>query len=241
MFNNQYGRSMIEMLGVLSIIGVLSVGGIAGFSGVMTQYKVNKTVEQVMEMVSVLAQIGEQSGTYEGLSNAVAIKMKAIPNGISIDGNNLTNLFGGKVTITPSGLLSSNDNGAFAVTFTGLSSDACLRLATQNWQSGQSGSLVGIGFATNTSTESTRERTLERPIMALPERAIEELPERAIDILPNQPIGTLPETANTSPADSLLLNCNDVGCAKNLPISITNAIEKCGCESDTCIMVVKFF
>ena len=53
MFNNQYGRSMIEMLGVLSIIGVLSVGGIAGFSGVMTQYKVNKTVAQVMEMVSV--------------------------------------------------------------------------------------------------------------------------------------------------------------------------------------------
>ena len=30
MKNNQFGRSMIEMLGVLAIIGVLSVGGIAG-------------------------------------------------------------------------------------------------------------------------------------------------------------------------------------------------------------------
>ena len=28
MKNNQFGRSMIEMLGVLAIIGVLSVGGI---------------------------------------------------------------------------------------------------------------------------------------------------------------------------------------------------------------------
>lgn len=210
---------MIEMLGVLSIIGVLSVGGIAGFSGVMTQYKVNKTVEQVMEMVSVLAQIGEQSGTYEGLDNSVAIKMKAIPSGISIDGDNLTNLFGGNVTIESSSLLAddNNDNGAFAVTFTGLSSDACLRLATQNWQSGQSGSLVGIGFAADTTTEPTLEPTTEPTL---------------------EPTT---EPTNTSPADNLLLNCNDVGCAKNLPISITNAIEKCGCESDTCIMVVKFF
>ena len=31
----QNGRSMIEMLGVLAIIGVLSVGGIAGYSKAM--------------------------------------------------------------------------------------------------------------------------------------------------------------------------------------------------------------
>lgn len=30
MKNNQFGRSMIEMLGVMAIIGVLSVGGIVG-------------------------------------------------------------------------------------------------------------------------------------------------------------------------------------------------------------------
>ena len=29
--NEQTGRSMVEMLGVLAIIGVLSVGGIAGY------------------------------------------------------------------------------------------------------------------------------------------------------------------------------------------------------------------
>ena len=32
---NFFGRSMIEMLGVLAIIGVLSVGGIAGYSKAM--------------------------------------------------------------------------------------------------------------------------------------------------------------------------------------------------------------
>ena len=43
----QYGRSMIEMLGVLAIIGVLSVGGIAGYSKAMTKYRINKTIEQI--------------------------------------------------------------------------------------------------------------------------------------------------------------------------------------------------
>ena len=46
MKQNQFGRSMIEMLGVLAIIGVLSVGGIAGYSKAMEQYKINKTIEQ---------------------------------------------------------------------------------------------------------------------------------------------------------------------------------------------------
>ncbi|MBQ8672151.1 MAG: hypothetical protein IJ525_06495 [Alphaproteobacteria bacterium] len=43
----QYGRSMIEMLGVLAIIGVLSVGGIAGYSKAMQKYRINKAIEQI--------------------------------------------------------------------------------------------------------------------------------------------------------------------------------------------------
>ena len=45
MKQKQYGRSMIEMLGVLAIIGVLSVGGIAGYSKAMEKWKINKTIE----------------------------------------------------------------------------------------------------------------------------------------------------------------------------------------------------
>ena len=43
---NSFGRSMIEMLGVLAIIGVLSVGGIAGYFKAMEKFKINKTIEQ---------------------------------------------------------------------------------------------------------------------------------------------------------------------------------------------------
>ena len=43
---NSFGRSMIEMLGVLAIIGVLSVGGIAGYSKAMEKWKINKMQEE---------------------------------------------------------------------------------------------------------------------------------------------------------------------------------------------------
>ena len=40
----EYGRSMIEMLGVLAIIAVLSVGGIAGYSKAMEKFKITKAI-----------------------------------------------------------------------------------------------------------------------------------------------------------------------------------------------------
>ena len=43
---NSFGRSMIEILGVLAIIGVLSVGGIAGYSKAMMMWKINKMQEE---------------------------------------------------------------------------------------------------------------------------------------------------------------------------------------------------
>ena len=46
MKQNQFGRSMIEMLGVLAIIGVLSVGGIAGYSKAMEKFRINKVTEE---------------------------------------------------------------------------------------------------------------------------------------------------------------------------------------------------
>jgi len=46
MKSEEFGRSMIEMLGVLAIVGILSVGGIAGFSKAMMKYKLNKLTEE---------------------------------------------------------------------------------------------------------------------------------------------------------------------------------------------------
>ena len=55
--NNQSGRSMIEMLGVLAIIGVLSIGGIAGYSKAMFKYKFNKTMDIVSNAIARLVEL----------------------------------------------------------------------------------------------------------------------------------------------------------------------------------------
>ena len=41
----QSGRSMVEMLGVLAIIGVLSIGGIAGYTLSMRRYRANQVLD----------------------------------------------------------------------------------------------------------------------------------------------------------------------------------------------------
>ena len=51
----EYGRSMIEMLGVLAIIGVLSIGGLAGYTMAMNRHRANTALEYVSRC-GVLAQ-----------------------------------------------------------------------------------------------------------------------------------------------------------------------------------------
>ena len=51
---NSFGRSMIEMLGVLAIIGVLSVAGIAGYSKAMEKFKINKMIDEYSYLINGL-------------------------------------------------------------------------------------------------------------------------------------------------------------------------------------------
>ena len=43
----QFGRSMVEMLGVLAIIGVLSIGGLLGYRRAVNKYQANTILDDV--------------------------------------------------------------------------------------------------------------------------------------------------------------------------------------------------
>ncbi len=80
------GRSMVEMLGVLTIIGVLSVGAIAGYSKAMMKYKLNKHAEAVNMLINNVLSIKNQLSpatdndlTYYG---TILYKLNLIPEGI---------------------------------------------------------------------------------------------------------------------------------------------------------------
>ena len=156
-YEEQSGRSMIEMLGVLAIIGVLSVGGIAGYSKAMTKFKTNKVADNVAMIVTNIRTLYAQQQNYSGLDNDSAIQMGVVPDELQIadstnstTGKKLQNAFLGSVVIgagTVTGMDAGSDSGAnrgFFVIMNGLPKEACVTLATNDWGSGYSSGLVGI-------------------------------------------------------------------------------------------------
>jgi len=91
---NEHGRSMIEMLGVLAIIGVLSVGGIAGYSKAMQKYKINKTIEQITLIAgNVRAFFGPQKN-YVGACCSTDVNGSCPDNGCSGSSGNIISTWG---------------------------------------------------------------------------------------------------------------------------------------------------
>ena len=142
-YKEQAGRSMIEMLGVLAIIGVLSVGGIAGYSKAMNKFKTNKVADNVSMLVANIKTLYAQQKTYGGLTNESAVAMGVVPDELGTTAK-LTNAFNGDVYISTADSTKDDDNKAFNIVFDGLSREACITLATNDWGSGYSSGLIAM-------------------------------------------------------------------------------------------------
>jgi len=140
---NENGRSMIEMLGVLAIIGVLSVGGIAGYSKAMLKYRVNKSVQQISLIASNIQTFFAPQGNYEGLNNIdVKKKAKLIPDEMW-DGSNIRTGVGRFCQIFEN-YFNSGGNKEFILFIVDIDSvEACIELMSQDW-SNLTHNLIGI-------------------------------------------------------------------------------------------------
>ena len=139
--NNQNGRSMIEMLGVLAIIGVLSVGGIAGYSKAMQKYRINKTIEQIALIAGNVRTFFSNQQNYADLSGDAAMsiikKAKLVPEEMWVTSEGALGLYIDKLNSafdTQFYLLSVMKSGykTFAV-YLQVPEEACIELATQDW------------------------------------------------------------------------------------------------------------
>ena len=142
-YKEQSGRSMIEMLGVLAIIGVLSVGGIAGYSKAMNKFKTNKVADNVSMLVANIKTMYAQQKTYDNLNNANAVSLGVVPDELGTTAK-LTNAFNGDVYISTADSTTKDDKKAFNIVFDGLSKEACITLATNDWGSGYSSGLIAM-------------------------------------------------------------------------------------------------
>ncbi len=162
MRNNENGRSMVEMLGVLAIIGVLSAGGLAGYSKAMFKHKLNSTMDQITMLVTNIRTMYGTQGNYGGLSEEAAYNLGIIPevmvktktpaSGLVTE-ITLSNPFKGGVTIDTSKTKATAANDtAFVVTYSGLPKEACLALATADFGSGAGSGFIGVNVAASADT-----------------------------------------------------------------------------------------
>ena len=93
---NEYGRSMIEMLGVLAIVGVLSVGGMSGYSKAMTKYKMNKQVEQYSSFINNLIILSNSTdlSSLPYRPTEILRYFNVIPEGMPNTGNGIRDVWG---------------------------------------------------------------------------------------------------------------------------------------------------
>ena len=157
--NEQSGRSMVEMLGVLAIIGVLSIGGISGYSKAMAKYRINKTLDQISTLVMNIRTLYASAVNYSGLNNGVAVQMGIIPRDMlqaargSTVASDITiiNVYGGQIKLTAGG----TDDRNFYVTYSGLPMEACVSIATADWgsQAGSGLQSISVGASDTGKTE----------------------------------------------------------------------------------------
>ena len=163
MKNNETGRSMVEMLGVLAIIGVLSAGGLAGYSKAMFKHKLNSTMDQITMLVTNIRTMYGTQGNYSGLDEASAFDLGIVPAVMASDTRSgssgavaLTNPFKGEVhisTVNAKDLSKTDVPTGFKLQYTGLPTEACIALATADFGSGAGSGFIGVGIATHkTST-----------------------------------------------------------------------------------------
>ena len=136
------GRSMIEMLGVLAIIGVLSAAGLAGYSKAMAKHKINKTVDQMANIINNMrtAYYGKNAGhpyadfgqskeeALAGMKNAVALRV--FPEEMVQDKETpkVYNAYKGEVYI-----ITRDQGETFEVVFENLPRQASIAIGTMDW------------------------------------------------------------------------------------------------------------
>ena len=130
---HECGRSMVEILGVLAIIGVLSVGGLAGYSKAMQKNKVNKTEDEIVQIMTNLRTLFSTSGsefTFGEDELKQAIKADVFPKHMIVGLEKLQNLYKGEVKLS---VVKIDGNSTFKLTYEGLPKEAVLAIATAYW------------------------------------------------------------------------------------------------------------
>ena len=150
---NQYGRSMMEMLGVLAVIGILTVGG---FNLVM-KTRMHQAINEVTDTMTSLAQKTrhiirdyalDNPNAASGSMKAYVVNAKAYPDTLTATDWTDRNDVSYDVTYV-------GTNPMFWVVVSGLSEEMCLNLSNGNYGTNVSSGFVGLSYGSDTTIHNS--------------------------------------------------------------------------------------
>ena len=139
---NENGRTMLEMLGVISIMGIITYGAIAGINYGMTAYKINQMYNEVQEIVEGIEDLYSWSKRYP---TGNKIMEAAADNDIFSD-DNLSSCAGGSgqkciqgaysdVYVGAAGSCDTDGCSNFEIRYFAIPADDCGRISQLDWDS----------------------------------------------------------------------------------------------------------
>jgi len=134
---SEYGRSMIEILGVLSIVGVLSVAGISGYYKGMTKYKTNQLLDQISTIANNIKIIMSGENTQYGLSIEALFKLKILPESMIKTcaypySSCIKHAFNSTASVYTGGI-SVGSTPVFCINVNNIPQEACAAIAMTDW------------------------------------------------------------------------------------------------------------
>ncbi|MBO5037925.1 MAG: type II secretion system protein [Alphaproteobacteria bacterium] len=132
----EFGRSMIEMLGVLAIVGVLSIGGISAFQTAMAKHRNNQITEDFSGFINEVLRYsgewkkeipGERNGEYKEITSKLdfLLPTRWYRKGASIYDNQ-----GNQIVVIVRTKMGTRKSVSFRYTLTGMTGEARVNLCT---------------------------------------------------------------------------------------------------------------
>jgi len=147
--NSEYGRSMVEMVGVLAVMGLITAGAFVLINTSLKAQKISRADDDVANIAANIRLLGGETADYSGLPAPEGNKSEGtqLLKNLSLVSNTP---FGSSTTYSVT--RNSADSHGFVVLLMGLSAQDCLALSRRTWngavnQSCNTGNSLSVVFA----------------------------------------------------------------------------------------------
>ena len=146
---SQLGRTMIEMLAVMSVLGMFTASVYTLIGSMTDKYKSSIILTQVRDIRKAISHRYAALGVYTGLTSDILAKERLLSSNMLHNGK-IYHAFRSEVTLAVAN--TGGTGRSFKITFPGLRFQNCVDMALIDWSTDSTAILVGIKINSNTFT-----------------------------------------------------------------------------------------